>query len=553
MNFRNKILLSLAISQISLASAAPPDAGSLQQQFRNEQPQLPQESIAPVPKAAEKLPSTGETMVVNAFRFMGNTIISDEILTALISSYTARPITFNELQFATVEIGELYRQSGWVARVYVPEQEVVDGIVTLQIIEGKFGTWRLNGDEPQRYDTDRVTNYIEQVQKKDVLLNTKQLDRALLLLDDLPGVNVVGSLAAGATESTTDLLLQLADESFIDSQINVDNHGARSTGKERLNGEIFIKSPLKKGDQLRGYLSHSQGNDYIWMNYTIPVGYDGWRVGVNASYLEYDVITSEFSSLQLEGQSMTWGLDANYPLIRERSQNLYLGLAYEGKQYENESMQIKTSDYDIDSYSLSLTGNSFDRFGGGGANFANISLTAGDNDLGALQASENPTLDGNFTKLNFTISRQQVMTNDVSIFGRLSGQLADTNLDSSEKMYLGGTSGVRAYPVNEGGGDQGLLAQLELRYRATNAFVVTGFYDWGQVRQNINNLAGDTPNTYQLKGAGVAVTWTGPKGIMLEGTYAHRISNNPNALINGKDQDGSLDKNRFWLSASMSF
>ena len=68
---------------------------------------------------------------------------------------------------------------------------------------------------------------------------------------------------------------------------------------------------------------------------------------------------------------------------------------------------------------------------------------------------------------------------------------------------------MRAYPVSEGAGDEGWLAQLEMRY-ALGEVVPFIFYDAGKVR--INAKAGKlavpvTTNTRSLAGGGVGVRY----------------------------------------------
>ena len=66
-------------------------------------------------------------------------------------------------------------------------------------------------------------------------------------------------------------------------QDNAEKGGTRSTGKERVTGNLYLNSPLGIGDQLNANLMHSQGTDYARLAFTLPVGYDGWRVGASAS------------------------------------------------------------------------------------------------------------------------------------------------------------------------------------------------------------------------------------------------------------------------------
>ena len=162
---------------------------------------------------------------------------------------------------------------------------------------------------------------------------------------------------------------------------------------------------------------------------------------------------------------------------------------------------------------------------------------------------------GSFDKLHFSVGRQQAVTDRVSLYAGVSGQVADKNLDSSEKFYLGGVDGVRAYPANEAGGADGVLADLEARERLPGNFNTVEFVDWGSVHVNENNHidGAATPNVEKLKGAGVSVGWTASFGLSVKATVSHRMGRNPNPTSTGDDQDGSLIKNRVWLQVSMPF
>ncbi len=114
---------------------------------------------------------------------------------------------------------------------------------------------------------------------------------------------------------------------------------------------------------------------------------------------------------------------------------------------------------------------------------------------------------------------------------------------------------MRAYPSSEAGGAKGDLINLELRWHLPVGFAATGFYDYGRVTVNSDNsFTGASPlNNYSLKGAGLNLTWQQGKGPQLKATWARRIGDNPNPTSTGNDQDGSLIKNRYWLSAAMQF
>lgn len=100
-----------------------------------------------------------------------------------------------------------------------------------------------------------------------------------------------------------------------------------------------------------------------------------------------------------------------------------------------------------------------------------------------------------------------------------------------------------------------MLANIEARTRINESFSIITFVDWGEVRVNKDNdiPGAASPNSLTLKGAGITVGWAARFGLNVQATYAHRIGDNPNPTSNGNDQDGTLEENRVWVQASMSF
>lgn len=151
-----------------------------------------------------------------------------------------------------------------------------------------------------------------------------------------------------------------------------------------------------------------------------------------------------------------------------------------------------------------------DGLGGGGITYGNVTWASGNLNLNtsSLAASDSTTAKtaGSFSKVNFDVARIQALPSDLSLYGRFSSQFASKNLDSSELFGLGGPSGVRAYPVGEGYGSEGWLAQLELRY-ATGAFAPYAFYDSGWVKINKSTwTVGE--NERSISGYGLGVRYT---------------------------------------------
>jgi len=560
MSFSKKSLTNPGLLYVAVVSSVhaqtAPDAGALQQQIeRDRRPSLPGRLSPEKPaEPAAMQPRAGVLITVKEFRFAGNTLLTAGRLAPVVADYLNRPLDFSQLQEATTAIANTYRDAGWVVRAYLPQQDIVDGVVTIQIVEAVFGKLQTEG-EVTRLKLSTVLSKFEAQQRPGEPLNTNRLDRALLLTDDLPGVAVAGTLRPGSSSGETDLLLKLADEPLLIGDVGLDNAGGRSTGSNRLTANLTVQSPAGLGDQLTANLIHNQGSDYARLGYSIPVGADGWRIGVNASQLDYRLVASEFRSLNAKGESSSAGLDASYPIFRSRLANLFLTFAYDKKAFDNQANGGTTSRYRIDNLAVSLAGNLFDAWGGGGANSLSLAWTHGDVDLGTIDSSENRSVGGHFQKLRYSVSRQQVITADLSLLAAYAGQRGSKNLDSSEKFYLGGSSGVRAYPGSEAGGTHGQMFNLELRWKLSEGFTAVAFYDWGRITQFKEDFAGaDTPNIYALSGHGLSLGWQAPFGANFKATWARRNGSNPNAdTTTGKDQDGSLDKNRWWFSVNVPF
>lgn len=547
-----RLVASTAATAFFLGHAhaqTPPDAGALQQQIeRDIRPALPPQAkpLKPAEPPPLKLPA-GATVTVKAFRFAGNTLLDAAQLAPVVESWLARPLGFAQLQEAAAAVAEAYRAAGWIVRAYLPKQDITDGIVTIQIVEAVYGGAMIEGADPLHLKVSTVLSHAEAQQKTGEPLNAEALDRGLLLADDLPGVTVAGTLQAGQKAGETGLALKLADEPLLVGELGIDNTGSHSTGEQQATLMANFNSPLGLGDLLAANIMHSQGNDYYRLAYTVPAGSDGWRLGANASRLDYRLVAPEFEALRGAGESGGYGLTASYPLIRSRQRNLYLFVAHDRKQFHNEASDAVQSDYAVESWNLAFSGNGFDNLGGGGANAFSLALTAGRIDLGQRDAGENAELVGAFEKLRYSLSRQQAVTPQISLFAALSGQHAREALDSSERFFLGGPNGVRAYPANEGGGDRGQLVNFELRWRLLQNILVTGFYDWGRI------AGSGVPSGYTLEGYGLGLAWTAPFGLNLKSVLARRVGENPNPTAAGKDQDGSLDRNRLWLTATLPF
>ena len=590
------IVAAISSQQASAQTSAPVGAGELlEQQRRLEQaPRPPQKAILPdailepKPAATAEQPELGGIQTtVRRFTLRGYAELSEADLQAALQPWLGRTVGLRDLRQAATALEQLYRTRGWLAKVTLPSQDVTEGTVILTIVEAKRGRIQLTQSGTPKPGSanaaERVQSLLEGSLPEGQALNLNAYERALLIANDLPGGTSRGSLQAGETEGSTDLLVQQSTDSRPPQiDISADNSGSRSTGAVRLNANVNFDAPWGYGEQITLAASKTQGSAYLRGAASWPITFpgfgtvsrwNGWRMGINASLLDYRVLDDMNTSTGLapEGSSQTIGAELQYPIVRNAMANWQLNFGLEDKQLRNQDDNTTLRVLEIASTANSravtagISGNQFDTLYGGGSNQASVVLTLGKTNLDGSPAAfvsnnlQTADTQGDFQKLRYSLARTQVLTAAGSLHASLNGQWASKNLDPSEKIYLGGMSGVRAYPSGEAGGSSGQIISLELRQQLNAQWQVIAFYDYGQVAQYQNNQKADgsaalvANNNIALSGAGLSLGWRSNQGVQLKATWAQRLGSNPLATPNGNDTDGSLHTNRFWLTASITF
>lgn len=561
--FLNKAFQTLLPLLLLLGSAvahAQTSAGQLLQQNRELEPMppvLPDATREPAPVELKPLAPKPDqlTFVVKQFVFVGNSKVSGAELQSIVADLIGKPITFDDLKRATDAITEYYREQGWLVRVILPQQDITDGTVTLRIVEAKLGGIKIN-NQSKRVSDARVEAWIYGRIPQDSELSLDQLDHALLTLNDLPDVAVVGSLQEGAKPGDTILLITVTDKPLFNGQVAVDNYGSSSSGTVRGSALVNVNGPLGIGDQVSVYGMYSQGNNYGRLSYTLPVGNSGLRVGVNGSSMSYRVLGDSFNSLFNNGFANTGGLEATYPIIRTRPMNLIGLLNWNYSQFRNWSngKSIPENSYDTNVTQIGASGNLIDGLFGGGLNTASLIGSLGDIGKDAWQNSGQLIgVAGAFAKLRYAANRNQALTESLSFYLGVSGQLASKNMDSSEQLYLGGPMNVRAYASGQGAASQGNLTTAELRQNLPYQTQLTAFYDMANVQQWKFNTQNIATNNYILQGYGASLGWIGPYGLNVKAVWAQRTGLLSQSVAQYLSQNGGTSVNRFWLTGSIPF
>jgi hemolysin activation/secretion protein len=521
--------------------------------------QIMQEELAER-QAIEQAQAQGKLVVtLQSITFQGATILGDRELSETVAKYLGVPMEYEQMLEIGMTVESYYRQNNYLARVILPPQDLSGGVLQLEVIESVISKIEVEQQLAQLPDTEaHVTELIARQQPVGEPLNTKKMERGLALANNVPGVSVQASLKEGKEAGDTELLLKMYQTRTMDSDITLDNAGSRSTGAIRLLASLNLINPNDLQDLFNLVGSSTEGSEYLRMAYSLPVGLDGWRMGANLSFMKYKTVAGEIGMVGAFGDAITKGLEWIYPLLRSDSTSATVTVTADDKQFKNTSAQgLLMSDYKAQVLSTQVAGFYRDLNPGGGSGTYLVQYANGNINLdGSLsKLSDNAKTEGRFDKIKTALTWQQPITTQTSAFVSYTAQLAGKNLDSSEKMQLGGMNGVRAYPTGEGSGSDGQLVQLELRHNLDDGFTLASFYDFGKIwQQHDANFPGaPQKNILTYHGFGASLGYTTPSGVTFKAIWARRRDGNPNPTQSGKDQDGTYDRNRYWLQMQVPF
>jgi hemolysin activation/secretion protein len=504
----------------------------------------PIQAPAPSRPPSSVSPSDEARVNVTHFIFSGNSALSQETLQATVAQWAQRSLNFGELMQAVEAVEARYKEAGYfLAQAYLPPQKIRDGDIEILITEGKLGEARLEGES--RVNPDVVFKYLDRIPKGQAV-TMANVERQILLINELAGGRAVLDLQAGDMPGSTDIVLAQTMEAAVIGRLDVSNHGSPSTGEKRVGLSLNANSPMNLGDRLSAnVMSTETGNLSSYnLRYELPVGGDGWRLTAAASLAEYS-LGGNFASLNASGQAKSIRMGAAYPFLRSRASNLNFQIDADHIHLND---RIASADLDLGKRSRGLTttlsGDWLDEVWGGSSRI-DLAWRHGVLSLGPTSAvldafPAGPGTAGGFNKANLTLMRQQAIHPKVSLQMQLNYQLTDKNLDSSEKLSLGGPLTLPGYANGEASGDSGGQAKLNLRWQIYNDLAVGVFADYARLRLAHTPLSTAASNHKRLSDSGVNVDWNVFGGLTASAILAWAGKEAPNPTDN--------DRPRLWFS-----
>ena len=551
--------LAIALCGHALAGWAQvvPTPGVIEEQFRQQKP---------APAAAEPAPAVttikppspvapgGRKVLINRFEITGNTEIPLEELRAIVGPREGQELTLLEIYDLADEVTAYYRRKGFtLAAAFVPAQKISSGTVKLEIVEGRLGKIMPEGN--QHYRDDFLRWQLNDL-KAGMAVRTDPLDRDLLLLNDLPGLQAKALMQPGEEFGTSDMVLQ-TEERVAEGGLQLNSYGRDSVGLWRVQADAALNGLLGVGDRFDFAALYAEANlmQFGRMAYSMPVTPWGTRASVYYQRYGYSVdsksLGKALSGLDISGEGEGYGAGFMHPLVRTKKQSLFLGANYERTFTRQDEATFNTAgkshltlgrfsalyNYTADDTSLSTAGVTLS------TNFRGAGLEAVPTG-GFVVANNRQT-----AKVEFDLTHVRPVWKDLTFLARFTGVVSPDPVVDLDQFRLGGPNSVRAYPAGEVGGDEGYFLSAELQYPVQLLPVLVSqrvkvFFDTGTVYRQQARLLG-VRETDSLSGAGVGFNAYAFRYFSIDVMLAH-----PVGAHSPSDSDSGV---RFWTAVNARF
>jgi hemolysin activation/secretion protein len=429
-------------------------------------------------------PAGKPLFVLRSVVLAGATTLDKTELAAAYQPFLGKPVSQADLAAIASAIGDRYRAAGYhLSRAIVPPQDIENGRVRIQVIEGSIAEVSLKGEGAEQFGIRPMLDPVLAEQPS----RFATLERQLLLINGRAGVRITDSAIEeiGGTSGRFRLVLQL-QVWHVYGFAGVDNLGASTVGPWQSYATAAFNSYLRPGDTLAVNFSTTPGDvrelSFVRLSYDTPVGTDGARLGASALYSE--VRPGDFRA-QYNDNTVTEGFEVHGSITPIQTQHASLVLTIAAGFTNATERSVFGTLYEDHVRTLSLTSDYHwdDQFSGD--NLLTMSYRQGLDIFDAGSPDGLSSRDGaspNFSVLNAWFTRYQSLAAGWSIKLAGAAQFATGALFTSQQFYLGGFAFGRGYGSAEISGDNGLAGTFELRYdHAVNWAYLTGYQLYGFV------------------------------------------------------------------------
>ncbi|MBT6537300.1 MAG: ShlB/FhaC/HecB family hemolysin secretion/activation protein, partial [Rhodospirillaceae bacterium] len=312
---------------LAQTTGAGTDAGQIERRIDDATPQQPRrpERGADLPDLPAADGDDEVEFTLAAVSLLGVVTLSAEDLAPSYEDYLARVVTTADAAEIANQITAIYRREGYaLSRAFVPPQTIDTGVLTVQVAEGSVTEVVFEGIDDAPVDLAPYARAIRE--ERPLTLDT--LERNILLMGDLPGISVARSdLDEDEEGSGAFRLTVVVDYDAVDGTAYADNRGTPSVGRLQSWLSGGTNSLLGLGERLQAglFTVPNQPEELLYkeVSYLQPLGSAGTEALVSASHSAIDAGSSS-GELNTESESYRFSLRLSHPIIRSRTENLWI-------------------------------------------------------------------------------------------------------------------------------------------------------------------------------------------------------------------------------------
>ena len=461
------------------------------------------------------------TVRVNKIIFTGNKSIDDKTLYNVINVQRGKEVTFDELKAVADSVTKYYNDHGYfLARGLIPEQDFYDGTIEIHVLEGRLGKIMIG--EAKRFSKSYVRKVFSSL-KPGAAVKKRRLERSLVVLNELPGMEASAILQAGEKIGTTDVVVNVKEKEKFNGLLSVSNFGTENTDRCRISTQLDIRNISGIGDSIKvDVTSAPDYNDLLYGRFYVlrPIGSKGDKLHAYISDGKSEV-GGIFSLLGIENKGTSWGVGISHPTCFSRKRKITYNAFFDVDDSDymilgqlNSRDKIRKLRFGID---MDVTNNRWH-------DFFSFNIQQGLGETMGGMPKESPLssrsfskADNTFTKFTTDFTHIQELSSRVIFIVRTRGQYSLDPLVAKEQWSIGGVNSVRGYESGKFLGDSGFTLNLESHIALDNKGSVQTqlvlFADSAMVSTRIPALG--TAKSNKLNGAGIGFRMNFPYEIKL--------------------------------------
>lgn len=440
--------------------------------------------------------------------FPPSRFLSAAELQRLAQPLIGRRVSIDDLRGLVKAVNDLYaRRRILTARAFLPPQKVHDGVVRIELLEGRLGRLKV---EAKGYTSARYVEKNLHITGGEVV-DLGQLRTAITDFNHDNDAQLSASLQAGARAGLTDIDIAVTEPARNAIQLFGDTYGYESTG--RYEGGAFFRHSglLTSGDRATLYVVGAVGSITGNAAYNLPLFGDQGRLGVSYARSAIEITSGVGQKVQTHGYSDTAAVNYGRPLAGGEGWGLALLSSVSWARSEN---QVAGVSVDTSAVTKGTFGASYFADLWGRAHLTSDATVSGAS-VEHIVGGVGPAAFFE-TNADFDLRASPFAHATLRLAG--SGQYVDANATPGSQLFqIGGPTSVRGYATGIATGVSGYYLNAELHYVLSPFHApvdVYGFFDGGQV------FAPGAVHT-TLRGTGVGVEVPVRRFADVQVFYAH--------------------------------